>query len=351
MKKMLLLNLLLIFVAFGCSKDKNNEEEEMEVDPNYVIVNNGGGGVSTTNDSNDATAPAIVQAVPDTANEQMEFSNTLPIILFFNDKLYLNSLAENIEVTQNGSLIGGIVTINEGANGFAIMTFSPSETFTAGAEILFNLKEGVQDDGGNVLGFDYNLSFTTKSGAASNFDGNENFENGTQGVEFIGDGAIMNGPQGCIAPVSGSSFAVITSGDQLVSGNSAIADASSVMILGPISNSFTSFSFQYNFLSSEFQEFVGSEFDDSVVVTAVGPNGAYSKFLTSVNTIGLDNNTQCMDFPGMPDDGDVYAGATGWLNTSATIGNIGSPAYIIFTITDVADTAYSSLIAVENITY
>ena len=136
-----------------------------------------------------------------------------------------------------------------------------------------------------------------------------------------------------------------------MSGNAAIAGASSVMILGPISNSFSSFSFQYNFLSAEFQEFVGSDYDDSVVVTAVGPNGAYSKFLTSVNTVGLDNNTQCTGFPGMPDEGDKYVGATGWLNKSSAIGNIGSPAYIIFTITDVADAALSSIIAIENITY
>lgn len=146
-------------------------------------------------------------------------------------------------------------------------------------------------------------------------------------------------------------MAGITSGNSLISNNNSIGNASSIMILGPVTSEFTNVSFSYNFLSTEFQEFVDSEFDDSVIVTAVGPNGSRTVFLTSVNTVGIDGNTQCFGFPGLPDDGDDYAGATGWKNETIDINHIGSPAFLIFTITDVADTIFSSALIVDNVSF
>ncbi len=307
--KFLALITLIIFAS--CSKDDSSDDstDDDVVDSTYVIVNNGNGGVNSVTDANDDFPPSIAQAVPAVQGET--FSNTLPILLFFDDKLLLPSLENNLEVTQDGEVIGGTITINEGANGYAILTFSPSQVFDINKTILFTLSGDVQDDGGNSFGEDYTLTFNTKAGSTGSFDNNTGFENGTQGVEFIGDGNIMDGNQGCVDPVSGNSFAAITSGDQLISGGSAIAGASSLMILGPINDSFTSFNFNYNFMSAEFQEFVDSEFDDSVIVTVVGPDGAHSEFLTSVNTVGTEGNTQCEGFPGLPDEGDDYGGSTG----------------------------------------
>lgn len=349
--KLKYLALISLMLFIGCSKDDSPTEDTTDdgdemVDTNYVIVNNGNGGVTTASDTGDDIPPVIAQAVPAVQGET--FSNTLPILLFFNDKLLLPSLEDNLQVTQDGEVIGGIITINEGANGYAILTFSPSETFGINKTILFTLSGDIQDDGGNLFGQDYSLSFKTKAGSTGSFDNNTGFESGTQGVEFIGDGNIMNGNQGCVDPVAGNSFAAITSGDQLISEGSAIAGASSLMILGPIEESFSNFNFNYNFMSSEFQEFVDSEFDDSVIVTIVGPDGAYSEFLTSVNTVGLEGNTQCEGFPGLPDEGDEYGGSTGWISKSISNGNIGAPAYIVFTITDVSDTIYSSILALDG---
>ncbi len=342
--------LTMLVIATACNKDDSPAEDTTDdevVDTTYTIVNNGNGGVATVSDTSDDIPPSIAQAVPAVQGET--FTNTLPILLFFDDKLLLSSLEDNLEVTQDGEIIGGTITINEGANGYAILTFSPSETFGVNKTILFTLSGEIQDDGGNAFGQDYSLNFKTKAGSTGSFDSNTGFENGTQGVEFIGDGNIMSGNQGCVDPVAGNSFAAITSGDQLISGDAAIAGASSLMILGPIDESFSNFSFSYNFLSAEFQEFVDSEFDDSVVVTVVGPDGAYSEFLTSVNTVGLKGNTQCEGFPGLPDEGDDYAGSTDWISKTINSGTIGSPAYIVFTITDVSDTIYSSVLALDQI--
>lgn len=347
MKKLIyLLPVLTVFLFSSCSSDDDENNDNPEAV--YNIVNNGNGGVTSINDANDSEPLEVVQAVPSVQNS--DYPKSMPIVLFFNDKIYLNSLETGFEVMQNGQKIGGTVSINEGANGFAILTFSPSEIFASNATIELSLI-GVKDDGGNEIdGGIYQLVYQTNNQNTGSFDGNGDFSS-SEGVLFIGDGAIMNGNQGCVSPVTGSGFAAITTGDALISSGSAIGGASSMMILGAIEESFTSVSFSYNFLSTEFNEFVDSEFDDSVIVTVIGSEGAYSEFITSVNTVGIDGNTQCEGFPGIPDTGDDYAGATGWINKTINTGNIGTPAYVIFLVTDVADTIYSSVLAIDNVSY
>ncbi len=347
---------LIAFLAFmSCSKDDSSpteeEEEQMEEEETpeatFNIFNNGNGGVTSIVDGEDSNSLTIAQAIPSVDNT--DYNSKLPIILFFDDKILLPTLENNIKVTVDGQDIGGTVSINEGANGYAILTFTPNITYETGATIVFSLLSGLQDDGGNGLIQDYIFSYTAVTQGQGNFNNNGSFEN-TDGVQFIGDGNILDGTQGCVTASSGSSFAAITSGSSLISSENAIGDATSVMILGPIEDSFNSVSFKYNFLSSEFQEYVDSEFDDSVLVTVVGNNKAYSEFLTSVNHVGT-NNTQCEGFPGMPDDGDDYAGSTGWLTSTVNTNGITGPSYIIFIISDVSDTIYSSAIAVDEITY
>lgn len=339
-------SLAVLLIAISCNKDDDNAEANEA--PTYKIVNNGNGGVNTINDDQDYSELEVVQAVP--AVQGTDYPQSIPVLLFFDDKIYLPSLENGIKVTQDGTIIGGTVYINEGANGYAIMTFVPKTPFTPGTTIIFELI-GIQDDGGNeILNGSYQLSFSVNQIQGGNFDGNGSF-NTTDGVLFLGDGAIMTGTQGCVVPVDGNSFAAITTGDQLISSGSAIGNASSIMILGAIEENISSLSFSYNFLSAEFDEYVDSQFDDSVIVTIVGPNNAHSEFLTSVNTVGTEGNNQCIGFPNMPDAGDDYAGATGWINKTIHFAGVGSPAYVIFTVTDVADTIYSSVLAVDQVTY
>lgn len=345
--KKIYLSLLLCtaFLVFSCSKDDGGDSSPV----NYVFVNNGDGGVPSVTDSEDSQSLEVVQAIPEVENT--DYSKTIPIILFFNDKLYLESLEDNFEVTQNGNKIGGTVSINEGANGFAILTFAPSEPLNAGATIVLNM-DGVQDDGGNTFADGtYSLSYVTNNETGGTFDANGGFESQTAGVLFLGDGNIMTGAQGCVSAFEGNSFAAITNGDQLISAGAAIGGASSMMVLGSINEDISSVSFQYNFLSAEFQEFVDSVYDDSVIVTVIGTAGAHSEFLTSVNTVGTPNNTECLGFPSMPDNGDAYAGETGWISKTINFSNVGSPAYIIFTVSDVSDQIYSSVVAVDAITF
>lgn len=341
--------LVLLFLFAACNKEESPEENE-DQEIFYTIINNENGGVNTITDGSDTEPWEVAQAIP--SEEGGTFSNKLPIILFLNDKILVPSLEDNLYVSENGNKVGGTLNINEGANGYAVLTFTPTVGFNSGSSIVFTLNEGVQDDGGNNFYADnFTLSYTTAANVTGNFDGNGSFENGANGVSFVGDGNILSGAQGCVSPSSGTHLGAITSGNKLVSGDNAIGEASSLMILGPIETDFNSLSFKYNFLSSEFQEYVGSEYDDSVLMTAVGPNGSRTVFLTSVNTVGISGNTECIGFPGLPDDGDSYVGATGWINENIDVSHIGSPAYVIFTVTDVADTIYSSALAIDEVNF
>ncbi|NRA92368.1 MAG: Ig-like domain-containing protein, partial [Psychroserpens sp.] len=307
--------------------------------------------VNGATDGSDAIPLRIAQAVPSVQN--VTYPKSIPIMLFFDDKIDLNTIRSNFKVTENGLDKGGLITINEAANGFAVLTFAPANGFSPNSEIVLTLSDGFNDDGGNSFesGLDYVLSFLTDGEPLGSFDDNGSFENGTDGVIFLGDGNILQGAQGCVSPTDGNSFAAITSGSQLVSGGDAIGDASSLMILGPISSGVSTVTFDYNFLSSEFQEFVDSIFDDSAVVTVLGDSGAYSEFLTSVNTVGTANNTQCDGFANMPDNGDDYSGETGWITKTINFDNVGDSAFIILTVTDVSDQIYSSALTLDNISF
>jgi len=333
---------IIVILAYGCQKDKNDTPA-----PKYTIVNNGGAGTTSITDTEDDVSLEVAQAVPSVSNET--YPKNISIMFFLNDKVYLNSLKDNFVVTVNGTIVGGTIYVNEASNGFAILIFTPTKEFEAGKEIQVILKTGIQDDGGNGFETDYILTFTTTAGSTADFDDNTSFENGEQGVTFIGDGAILNGTQGSVSPTNGSKFGAITSGDMLISSGYAIGGASSMMILGPINTGISSLSFDYNFISSEFNDYVGSIFDDCAVITICGPNGAYSALVASVNTIGYDGNSQCLNFAGLPDAGDSYAGYTGWKHKTFSFGNVGQPAYVIFTVTDVSDQIYSSALAIDNI--
>lgn len=343
MKKLLTIFLFPVMImTFGCKKDKTTPK------PIYTIVNNGDAGVTSISDVGDQDPLAIVQAVPSVSDAS--YPSTIPIMFFFNDKIFLNSLTDDFTVEQNGETLGGTITINKAANGYAILTFTPSQAFAADATITITIKKAVEDDGGNGLFEDFILTFKTVAGSTLSFDSNKGFESGTPGVLFMGDGAVLSGTQGSVSPKSGSKFGVITSGDQLVSSSSAIGGASSLMLLGPINTDLSSLTFNYDFSSAEFNEFVGSEFDDCAVITIYGPKNSYSVVITSVNIIGTAN-TQTTGFAGLPDNGDNYAGHTGWVSKTYSFPNVGTPAYIIFTVTNVSDHIYSSALAVDDISY
>ncbi len=337
-----ILSLSLLMVS--CEKDDESSDSKSF----YKIINNGSAGVTEISDTNDFTGLKIAQAIPSVSGET--YPANMPILFFFDDKILVPTITqENLIITENEKQVKGTVSINEQANGYAILSFTPEKKFSANSSIKILLTTGLQDDAGLGISQDFVIEYMTSASNNTSFTNNSGFENGPNGVTFVGDGSILVGNQGCVSPF-GSSFAAITSGSQLVSSGNAIGSATSLMILGPLSSNVSSISFKYNFLSAEFQEYVGSQFDDSFVAVVAGQNGAYSEFITSVNTIGTSGNTACNSFPGMPDAGNSYFGTTGWQNKQMTFSNMGNDTYVIFIVTDVSDTIYSSIVCIDDVT-
>lgn len=338
--------LSLALFTVSCEKNDSDTKDSNSI---YKIVNQGSAGVTEVTDNNDFEGLNIAQAIPSVSGET--YPASMPILFFFDDKILLPSItAENFIVTENEKVVKGTISINEQANGYAVLSFIPKKKFAANSAIKIVLTTDLQDDAGLGSNEDFVIEYTTSSVSSSGFSNNLGFENGSNGVMFLGDGNLMDGTGSCVAPFGGNSFASITSGSQLISTETAIGGATSMMILGPINSSVSSVSFNYNFLSAEFQEYVGSQFDDSFMAIVAGQNGAYAEFITSVNTIGTAN-TACSSFPGMPDNGDNYFGTTGWVNKQMSFTNMGNDTYIIFLVTDVSDTIYSSIVCIDDVSY
>jgi hypothetical protein len=137
----------------------------------------------------------------------------------------------------------------------------------------------------------------------------------------------------------------------LVSAGSVVNYTTSILAAGPVATAFTKLSFKADFASSEFNEYVDSEFDDTALVIVYGPSGVKAFTITSVNLAGETGNTQVTGFAGLPDDGDDYAGHTGWKDYSVSGLSVGTPAYAVFVVSDVGDDAYSSALAVDAVSF
>ena len=325
--------------------------EEQATSSFSIVVS--GGVVNEIIHSNNTEPLTIVQTIPSFRGSSESSANTYqanaPLVFFFNDKIYLGSIEENIEITADRRPVNGTIIINEGYNGFAVLTLTPDTPLPEDKEISITLRKELQDAGGNHMLEDLHLAYIAEKGSETNFNrDNFGFESENDGIVFTGDGksSVTRGP---LHPFEGNYYAAISTGNYIVSDTGvAIGSTSSHIQLGPIMEPFSSLSFYYNFISSEFNDYVGSVFDDTAMVTIYGPRGTHSKIITSVNRIGF-NNKAFAGYPGMPDDGDLYAGHTEWQHYSIENVNVGNPAFIIFTVTDVGDDVYSSILAIDAI--
>jgi hypothetical protein len=346
MQKLFIILLSIVFFFIACNKISNNTIAP-DVASGYTVINNGNAAVSKI-DTTDKIALSIDQAIPAVSN-QSYFANT-PIIFFLNDKVLLSSIYDNIVVMQDQVKVKGTIYVNESYNGNAIITFTPTDAFATGSTISIVLKKDIQGQGGNKLLGDYVISYKTLAPSLISFDENKDFERGMSGVAFSGDGGLISGKFGSEKPFQKSRYVAISTGSAIISTNTAIGNISSMMYLGPISSDISSFSFEYDFISCEFNEYVGKRTDDAAIVTIYGPKGSYTERITSVNQVGVAGNT-ADTIPKLPDGGDNYVGHTGWLRKSISFKNVGTPAFIIFTVTNVADKQLTSILAIDSLAY
>ena len=115
-----------------------------------------------------------------------------------------------------------------------------------------------------------------------------------------------------------------------------------------------SFSFDFNFLSAEYPDYVNQEFNDSfyAILEAPSTNGGRTTniaFDADNASIEVDNNYFQKPFHPIPNTGTGfdYHGSTGWLRTSWPIKG-GEAFTLTFSIHDEGDAIYDSLVVLDN---
>ncbi|MCX7677595.1 MAG: SPOR domain-containing protein [Spirochaetes bacterium] len=329
-------------------KPENYSKEEKIIEAKtaqgHTIINVGNAGVSTYTDSYDHLPLGIVQVIPGYGSS---IGPKGPIIVFFNDRVYLPSISENFIVEENNVVKPGTITIVPNSNGMAIITYIPKKEFEKDSQINVLIKNGLQDDGGNAMNSDYEFSVHATLSSEGNFLENGGFEKENVGIIFQGDGGLYSSNNVINAP-EGTTMAALSTGN-ILTGNSALMNTTSLLICGPIDGTIKEISFKYNLVSAEFNVYVGSIFDDSALLMVSGLETSKVYMITSINIAGYQTNSLPFNaIQGFPDS-DVHNGITGWKDFTIKDINIKGPSTLSFILSDVGDAAYSSILFIDDV--
>lgn len=210
----------------------------------------------------------------------------------------------------------------------------------------------------NPLGNEYFVStirFSTGEGEAPGSIEDLDLEGGTRGFVGQGDFGFVTA-RGDVRPRHGEMMAGLSTGS--VFGGGALERTTSMLSIGPIKTasrlSIGPFNwrqddlrveFDYNFISSEFDKFVGTKYDDAFLVVLYGPSGAAASLVASINRIGKEASTLVV-FPGLPESQELPPQESGWRPYSISAA-VGSPACVTFVLTDVGDERFTSVVTMD----
>jgi murein DD-endopeptidase MepM/ murein hydrolase activator NlpD len=156
---------------------------------------------------------------------------------------------------------------------------------------------------------------------------------------------LGTGPDGrrVINPTDGRCLAMISTGGLSVGGASSALRQSFTVPSGK-----TTLLFNYNFVTEEFPEFVGSVFNDTFRAVLRNPAGNEVQItFEDVNTAVLVP-VNGIDFPG----GDATTGMTGWRMAAFDVSAFaGTSELLTFSITDAGDTIFDSVILIDNVRF
>ena len=289
----------------------------------------------------------IVQAVPPPDSVHVPASS--PVFLFttgtfanVNFKVETHTQSGKTDVTSSV-----VVTKLASSTSKDIFVLTPKQPLALGASVVLTMS-------GDITG---NLTFNIDNATAPAADGHLGIEatgDGTcaydplpTGWKGFGDTARL-GATGSMVPSEGSKMLALSSGAALC--GEAIGGTTSVAVSGAIGmGSAANVKFDYNFQSSEFDDYCNSEYDDTFLAVLSGPDGAVAQIVNSVNKICAGGAQVIGTFPGQPDGGDADYKETGKLSFSLPAG-VGTPAHLTFVVTDVGDSILSTVVGIDNIT-
>ena len=201
----------------------------------------------------------------------------------------------------------------------------------------FGEKQGFMPYGGEIV--TANVEIVQNSGVIQTTLVNGDFEDGLTGWVLDGAGGVVNS-FGPILPYEGNFMAMISSGDGAIGGSS-----SSLKQTFTVPAGVGELSLHYNFISEEYPEYVGSQFNDVMNVTLHTPDGSREVAFEEVNSANFE------PVSGVPcGSGDCTWGQTGWLSASIDVSQwAGTNDTLTLTVHDVGDTAYDTVVLIDNI--
>jgi len=106
-------------------------------------------------------------------------------------------------------------------------------------------------------------------------------------------------------------------------------------------------SFDYNFVTEEYDEWVGTQYNDRLTISIETPGGgAITLAEEEINSSSFSWVTG-IDFPG----GDNTVGMTGWKSVSSTIAVTAGSADFRIYVTDAGDDIYDSVVLIDNVRF
>lgn len=286
----------------------------------------------------------IAQVVPPDGSERVPLRS--PVVIFADDKYSdvpfsaevedasgeLTDISAELRVEKKVSGADKDIYVLTTAEGWPA---SSTVRIGAGGEIDREVSFGTAADGG-LFDTPTDLSFDSAD--------SPDLPPGWRG---FGDyGAI--GERGDLAPTSGAKQLALSSGDAV--SRSAVGDTSTMVVSDPLDAAGAgSVRFDYTFLSSELDAYCDSDFDDTMMAIASGPDGARAKVVDSVNLICADERQRNADFPGLPDDGADQFRGTRSAEDSIDLSEVGSPFSVTFLVTDVGDAILTTVVGVDSV--
>jgi len=187
-----------------------------------------------------------------------------------------------------------------------------------------------------------NVQIGESSGPVQNALTNGDFETGDlTGWELSGAGDVITS-LGPILPYEGNYMAMISSGSGAVGGASSALEQSFTVPAGA-----TRLSIHYNFVSEEYPEWVGSQYNDVFNATLHTPDGSREIAFEEVNSANFQ------PVSGIPcGSGDCTWGQTGWLTASIDVSQwAGIDDTLTLTVHDVGDTIYDTVVLLDDLVF
>ena len=151
---------------------------------------------------------------------------------------------------------------------------------------------------------------------------------------------------GPVVPPRGSRMLALSTGPDAAQVRASVSKAMELRN-DALRNGVVNLSLRYDYVTEEYPEFVGSQFNDSLIVVAHLPNGE-TRVLAS-ESVNATNWTPVsgIDFPG----GDSTTGQSGWKTASTTIpaSALGGPGDLMIEVFDLGDAIYDSVALVDAV--